>query len=109
MEVMPLPPRYGCELGTLDVKAYHGCHETGEKEREKGHAEHKPGEEDQVDRCKRTESRQADYRDQNAVFNTGPSAPFLSREERAGRRRDRSSLAHRKAQPRACSTPPPLQ
>lgn len=34
MEVMPL--RYGCELGTVDGKAHHGCHETGKKEREKG-------------------------------------------------------------------------
>jgi hypothetical protein len=61
---------YELELGTMDVKAYHGCHEKGETERGKGMQSINQERRVSVDRCKRTESRQADYRDQNAIFNT---------------------------------------
>lgn len=79
----------------------------GRKEREKGMQSINRERKDQVGRCKRTGSRQADYRDQNAIVNTGRSAPFLSREERAGRRRDGSSVAHCKAQPGNMQRPSP--
>lgn len=49
--------RYVLELGTMDVKAYHGCREVGEKER--GNCMQSINQERRasVDRCKRTESR----------------------------------------------------
>lgn len=61
---------YGLELGTMDVKAYHGCHKIGETKRGKDMQSINQERRASVDRCKRTESRQADYRDQNAIFNT---------------------------------------
>lgn len=61
---------YRLELGSMDVKAYHGCREIGETERGKGMQSINQKRRASVDRCKRVESRQADYRDQNAIFNT---------------------------------------
>lgn len=62
--------RYGLELGTMGVKAYHGCCEIGKTERGKGMQSINQEKKASVERCKRTERRQADYGDQNAIFNT---------------------------------------
>lgn len=104
MEVMPL--RYGCELGTVDGKAHHGCHETGKKERGKGMQSMNQKRKDPVDRWKKTESRQADYRDQNAIFNTGRPAPFLRRGQGEGGTAPPSTL---QGSARSMQHPSPLQ
>lgn len=56
MKMGVIPLRYGCELGTVDGKAYHGCHETGEKERRKGMQSINQKRKNPVDRWKKTES-----------------------------------------------------